>query len=67
LNRTRFLWILSRILCRSFIAFLSRLQNVCYRQALVAKAYERAKGYSWRRTAEKTLRVFQEVLVTSRT
>jgi len=51
----------------SFIAFLSRLQNVGYRQALVAKAYEHAKGYSWRRTAEKTLRVFHEVLGTSRT
>jgi glycosyltransferase involved in cell wall biosynthesis len=50
----------------SFIAFLARLQNVGYRQALVAKAYEHAKGYSWRRTAEKTLRVFHEVLGTSR-
>ena len=48
-----------------FIAFLSRLQNVEYRQALVAKAYEHAQGYSWRRTAEKTLRVFHEVLGTS--
>lgn len=51
----------------SFIAFLSRLQNVEYRQTLVAKAYEHAKGYSWRRTAEKTLRVFHEVLGRSRT
>jgi glycosyltransferase involved in cell wall biosynthesis len=51
----------------SFIAFLSRLQNVGYRQALVAKAYEHAKGYSWRKTAERTLRVFHEVLGTSRT
>jgi glycosyltransferase involved in cell wall biosynthesis len=51
----------------SLIAFLSRLQNVEYRQALVAKAYEHAKGYSWRRTAEKTLRVFHEVLGTGRT
>jgi glycosyltransferase involved in cell wall biosynthesis len=51
----------------SFIAFLSRLQNVGYRQALVAKAYEHAKGYSWRKTAEKTLRVFHEVIGTSRT
>jgi len=50
-----------------FIAFLSRLQNVEYRQALVAKAYEHAQGYSWRRTAEKTLRVFHEVLGTRRT
>lgn len=50
-----------------FIAFLSRLQNVEYRQALIAKAYEHAKRYSWRTTAEKTLRVFQEVLETSRT
>ena len=47
-----------------FIAFLSRLQNVEYRQALVAKAYEHAQGYSWRRAAEKTLRVFHEVLGT---
>jgi glycosyltransferase involved in cell wall biosynthesis len=51
----------------SFIAFLSRLQNGEYRQALVAKGYEHAKGYSWRRTAEKTLRVFHEVLETGRT
>ena len=50
-----------------FIAFLSRLQNVEYRQALVAKAYEHAQGYSWRRAAEKTLRVFHEVLGTRRT
>jgi len=50
----------------SFIAFLSRLQNVEYRQALIVKAYEHAKGYSWRITAEKTLRVFHEVLGTSR-
>jgi glycosyltransferase involved in cell wall biosynthesis len=50
----------------SFIEFLSRLQNVEYRQALIAKAYEHAKGYSWRTTAEKTLRVFHEVLETSR-
>src|SRR3984893_17154791 len=49
----------------SFIAFLSRLQNVGYRQALVAKAYEHAKGYSWRTTAQKTLRVFHEVLGTN--
>jgi len=49
-----------------FIAFLSRLQNVEYRQALVAKAYEHAQGYSWRRAAEKTLRVFHEVLGTRR-
>jgi len=46
------------------IAYLSRLQNVEYRRALIAKAYEHAKGYSWRRTAEKTLRVFHEVLGT---
>jgi glycosyltransferase involved in cell wall biosynthesis len=51
----------------SLIAFLSRLRNVEHRQAVVAKAYEHAKGYSWRRTAEKTLRVFHEVLETSRT
>jgi glycosyltransferase involved in cell wall biosynthesis len=51
----------------SFIAFLSRLQNVEYRQALIVKAYEHAKRYSWRTTAEKTLRVFHEVLGTSRT
>lgn len=50
-----------------FVAFLSRLQNVEYRQALIAKAYQHAKGYSWRRTAEKTLRVFHEVLGTRRT
>jgi glycosyltransferase involved in cell wall biosynthesis len=50
-----------------FIAFLSRLQNVEYRKALVAKAYEHAQGYSWRRTAEKTLRVLHEVLETRRT
>jgi glycosyltransferase involved in cell wall biosynthesis len=50
-----------------FVAFLSRLQNVEYRQALVAKAYEHAQGYSWRRAAEKTLRVFHEVLGTRRT
>jgi glycosyltransferase involved in cell wall biosynthesis len=50
-----------------FIAFLSRLQNLEYRQALVAKAYEHAQGYSWRRAAEKTLRVFHEVLGTRRT
>jgi len=50
----------------SFIAFLSTLQNVEYRQALIAQGYEHAKGYSWRRTAEKTLRVFHEVLGTSR-
>jgi glycosyltransferase involved in cell wall biosynthesis len=50
-----------------FIAFLARLQNVEYRQAMIAKAYEHAKGYSWRRTAEKTLRVFHEVLGASRT
>jgi len=52
---------------RSFIAFLSRLQNVEYRHALTAKAYQHARGYSWRRTAEKTLRVFHEVLAASRT
>ena len=52
---------------RLFIAFLSRLQNVEYRQALIAKAYQHAKGYSWRTTAEKTLRVFREVLGTSHT
>jgi hypothetical protein len=52
---------------RLFIAFLSRLQNVQYRQALTAKAYDHAKGYSWRKTAEKTLRVFHEVLGTRRT
>lgn len=51
----------------SFIAFLSRLENVEYRQALIGKAYEHAKGYSWRRTAQKTLRVFHEVLGTGRT
>ena len=51
----------------SFIAFLSRLQNVEYREALIAKAYEHSKRYSWRATAEKTLRVFHEVLGTSRT
>lgn len=50
-----------------FIAFLSRLENVEYRQALIARGYKHAKGYSWRRTAEKTLRVFHEVLGTSRT
>jgi glycosyltransferase involved in cell wall biosynthesis len=52
---------------RSFIEFLSRLQNVEYRQALIANAYEHARGYSWRTTAEKTLRVIHEVLGTSRT
>jgi glycosyltransferase involved in cell wall biosynthesis len=52
---------------RLFIAFLSRLQNVQYRQALTAKAYDHAKGYSWRKTTEKTLRVFHEVLGTRRT
>ncbi len=46
----------------SFVAFLSRLQNVEYREALIAKAYEHAKAYSWRTTAIKTLRVFHEVL-----
>jgi glycosyltransferase involved in cell wall biosynthesis len=51
----------------SFVAFMSRLQNVEYRQALIAKAYQHAKGYSWRRTAEKTLAVFHDVLGTSRT
>ena len=51
----------------SFIAFLSRLQNVEYREALIAKAYEHSKRYSWRATAEKTLRVFHEVLGTGRT
>jgi glycosyltransferase involved in cell wall biosynthesis len=51
----------------SFIAFLSRLQNVEYREALIANAYEHSKRYSWRATAEKTLRVFHEVLGTSRT
>ena len=50
----------------SFIAFLSRLQNVEYRQALILKGYEHAKRYSWRTTAEKTLRVFHQVLGTSR-
>ena len=50
-----------------FVAFLSRLQNEEYRRALIAKAYEHAKGYSWRRTAKKTLRVFHEVLGTGRT
>jgi glycosyltransferase involved in cell wall biosynthesis len=52
---------------RSLISFLSRLQNVEFRQAVIAKGYEHAKGYSWRRTAEKTLRVFHEVLGASRT
>jgi glycosyltransferase involved in cell wall biosynthesis len=51
----------------SLIEFVSRLRNVDHRQALIAKAYEHAKGYSWRTTAEKTLRVFHEVLGTSRT
>jgi len=50
-----------------FIECLSRLQDVKYRQALTAKAYKHAKGYSWRSTAEKTLRVFHEVLGTCRT
>jgi glycosyltransferase involved in cell wall biosynthesis len=49
-----------------FIAFLSKLRNVEHRQALIAKAYKHAKAYSWRRTAETTLRVFHEVLKTSR-
>jgi glycosyltransferase involved in cell wall biosynthesis len=49
------------------IEFLSRLQDVEYRQTLTAKGYEHAKGYSWRSTAEKTLRVFHEVLGTGRT
>jgi glycosyltransferase involved in cell wall biosynthesis len=52
---------------RAFSAFLSRLQNLKHRQALIAKAYEHAKRYSWRRTAENTLRVFHEVSKTSRT
>lgn len=51
----------------SFIEFLARLENAEYRQALIAKAYAHAKRYSWRTTAEKTLRVFHEVLATSRT
>jgi glycosyltransferase involved in cell wall biosynthesis len=51
----------------SLIEFLSRLQNAEYRQTLIAKASEHAKGYSWRTTAERTLRVFHEALDTSRT
>jgi hypothetical protein len=51
----------------SFTTFLSRLENADYRQALTAKAYQHAKSYSWRTTAEKTLRVFHEVLGTART
>jgi len=50
-----------------FSGFLARLQNVEYRQTVIAKAYQHAKGYSWRRTAEKTLRVFHDVLGTGRT
>lgn len=50
-----------------FTAFLAKLQKVEYRQAAIVKAYEHAKGYSWRTTAEKTLRVFHEVLETGRT
>lgn len=51
----------------SLIEFLSRLKNVEHRQAVIAKAYEHAKGYSWRTTAKNTLHVFHEVLGTSRT
>jgi glycosyltransferase involved in cell wall biosynthesis len=51
----------------SLIEFLSRLKNVEHRQALIAKAYEHAKGYSWRATAKKTLHVFHDGLGTSRT
>jgi len=51
---------------RSFVAFLSRLENVDFRRALIAKAYAHAKAYSWRTTAEKTLRAFHEVLGASR-
>lgn len=51
----------------SFVAFLARLENAEYRQALTTKAYGHAKSYSWRKTAEKTLRVFHEVLGTSQT
>jgi hypothetical protein len=50
----------------SFVEFLSRLENLDYRRALIAKASKHAKGYSWRTTAEKTLRVFHEVLDTRR-
>ena len=51
----------------SFIEFLSRLEHVEYREALVARAYQHAKGYSWRAAAEKTLGVFHEVLRPSQT
>jgi glycosyltransferase involved in cell wall biosynthesis len=57
----------SASLDRSLIAFLSRLTNAEYRQTVIVKGYQHAKGYSWRTTAEKTLRVFREVLGTSRT
>jgi glycosyltransferase involved in cell wall biosynthesis len=52
---------------RLLIAFLSRLQNVAHRQVLIERGYAHAKRYSWRTTAEKTLRVFHEVLDKGRT
>lgn len=38
------------------------LVNTNLRQKLVSKGYEQTKKYSWKRMAEQTLEVFNEVL-----
>ena len=39
------------------------LENEELRQDLIRKALERAKGFSWQRTAEKTSAVIKEAVV----
>ena len=42
------------------------MEKICtdeaFRQELIAKGYEREKEFSWRRAAEETLAVYEEIL-----
>lgn len=43
-------------------AMVSILENKILREDLIQKGFERAKKFSWNRTAEKTLSLYEEVL-----